>query len=172
MHNKDLNFFGLYNSIHGRLYSYIMMMVHNRTVSEDLLQETAAIMWEKFDEFQEGTNFSAWAFTIARNKIFEYLRDNQKTKKLFKNEFYDTLSHIAEDSSNDYLSRINALDDCLKKLDRSDQKLIRLRYKNNVSIKELSLKTGKSISALYLHVSRIMGLLRICISTTLACEQK
>lgn len=172
MNNKDLVFFGLYNAIHGRLYSYIMMMVHNRTVSEDLLQETAAIMWEKFDQFQEETNFSAWAFSIARNKIFEYLRDNQKTKKLFASEFYSTLSHIAEDSSNDYVSRIDALDDCLKKLGTSDQKLIRLRYKHKISIKELSLKTGKSVSALYLHISRILGLLRICISTTLAGENK
>jgi len=171
MGNKSSEFFGLYPSIHGRLYSYILVMVHNRTVADDLLQETATILWEKFDQFQEGTNFSAWAFSIARNKIFEYLRENQKTKKLFSTDFYERLSHLAEESSNECSARIDALEECLKKLKNSDQKLIKLRYKDNVSIKDISLKTGKSISTLYQHISIILGLLRICISRSLTSQE-
>ncbi len=168
MDNKSTKFFQLYASVHGRLLSYIMMMVHNQAASEDLLQETAAIMWEKFEQFQEGTNFSAWAFSIARNKAFEYLRDNQKTKKLFRSEFYERLAHVAEESTNDCSLRIKALDVCLKKLNGNDQKLVDLRYRSNVPIKDISLKTGKPISTLYRHFSKIMGLLRICISRSLA----
>ena len=172
MDNKSSEFFSLYPSIQGRLYAYIMVMVHDSTVADDLLQETAATMWEKFDQFQEGTNFSAWAFCIAKNKIFEYFRNNQKTKKLFRGDFYERLSHLAEDSPNDYLARIDALDGCLKKLGKSDQKLISLRYKNNISIKELSMKVGKSVSTLYLHISKVLSLLHVCISTTLASQGK
>lgn len=168
MDNKSTKFFGLYNSIHGRLLSYIMTMVHNQTASEDLLQETAAIMWENFDQFQEGTNFAAWAIAIARNKTLEYLRENQKTKKLFQSEFYEKLSYVAEESADDHSVRIKALDNCIKKLSDNNHKLISLRYKHNVPIKNISLKTGRPISTLYLHISQILGLLRICISKFLA----
>ena len=171
MDNKSTIFFGLYNSIHGRLLSYIMMMIHNQAASEDLLQETAAIMWENFDQFQEGTNFAAWAISIARNKTLEYLRENQKTKKLFKNEFYEKLSHIAEDSADDHSVRVKALDNCIRKLSDNNHKLISLRYKHNVPIKDIALETGKPISTLYLHISQILGLLRICISKFLAEQE-
>jgi len=171
MDSKSSKFFSLYTNVQGRLFSYIMIMVHNRTVADDLLQETAAIMWENFDRFQEGTNFNAWAICIARNKTLEFLRDNKKTKKLFHDAFYEKLSEIAEASTNDFSRRVKALEDCIKKLSNVDQKLLRLRYKHNVSIKEISLKTGSPHSTLYYSISRIYGLLRICISRSLAKQE-
>ena len=68
-----------------------MIMVHNQSAAEDLLQETVTIMWEKFDQFEEGTNFAAWAIAIARNKSLEYLKENHKTKKLFTDATYEKL---------------------------------------------------------------------------------
>lgn len=166
--SKSSKFFGLYNSIHGSLMSYIMMMVHNLTAAEDLLQETATIMWENFDQFQEGTNFTAWAMTIARNKTLEYLRDNRRTKKLLRHEFYARLSHVAEQSAQDYGLRVNALNNCLKKLDSKDKKLIALRYRDNVSVKDIALKVGRPASTLYFRISHIMNLLNLCISRSLS----
>lgn len=168
MDNRSSKFFSLYTGVHGRLFSYLMMMVHNYSVSEDLLQETATIMWENFEQFQEGTNFTAWAICIARNKALEYLRKNKKTKKLFKSTFYEKLSVVAENSTEDFPGRVKALDDCMKKLSKDDQKLLRLRYKDSVPIKEISLKTGRALSTLYLHFSKVFNLLRICISRSLA----
>lgn len=169
--SKSSKFFGLYNSIHGSLMSYIMMMVHNQTAAEDLLQETATIMWEQFDHFQEGTNFTAWAMTIARNKTLEYLRDNRRTKKLLHHEFYTKLSHVAEHSAQDYSLRVNALDDCLKKMDAKDKKLIILRYQDNISVKDISLKIGRPASTLYFRISHIINLLNLCISRSLSKQE-
>ncbi len=168
INNKRYDFFGMYNSIYGRLMSYIMLMVHNQTVAEDLLQETASIMWENFDHFQEGTNFAAWAISIARNKTLEYLRENRKTKKLFQDEFYRKLSLVAETSTNDYSLRVTALEECLKKLNERDKILINQRYKDNVSVKEISHANGWPTSTLYQRFSKIFGLLHVCISRSLA----
>lgn len=171
MDKKSSKFFSLYTSVHGRLLSYIMMMVHNQAASEDLLQETATIMWENFEQFQENTNFTAWAISIARNKTLEYLRDNRKTKKLFKSEFYEKLSHVAENSTSDYSLRVDVLEGCINKLNENDQKIIKLRYKHNVSVKDISLKIGSPMSTMYFHISKILGLLRICISKSLAKQE-
>lgn len=171
MDNKSNLFFSLYSSVHGRLLAYITMMVHNPAVAEDLLQETSVIMWEKFDAFEEGTNFAAWAVAIARNKTLEYLRENRKTKKLFRCEFYEAVSHVAEEATADYSQRIKLLEHCFEKLKPGDRQLITLRYKNNIPIKEISLQIGKPISTLYLHLSKVLGLLRMCISQSLAKQE-
>jgi len=171
MDDKSSKFFSLYTRIHGRLYSYILVVVHNRAVAEDLLQETAAILWEKFDQYEDGTNFCAWAMCIAKNKCLLFLQDNRKTKELFKGEFYENLADVAEQSSHNFSQRVKALDECMLRLSRNDQKLLRLRYKNNIPVKEIAIRTGWSINQLYYQSSRIFDLLRICISKSLARQE-
>ena len=42
-----------------RIYGYIRSLVADRSDAEDMLQETASVLWQKFDEFTPGTNFLA-----------------------------------------------------------------------------------------------------------------
>ena len=170
MSDKSSKFFSLYNSVHGRVFSYLLTLVHNRDAAEDILQDTASFMWENFDKFEEGTNFNAWATRIAKNKAMEYLRDNKKTKKLLSDKLYQSIAETAEQESKDFERRINALDKCMDKLSSRDQMLLQLRYKNNVSMKEITVRTGRSSSALYRNITRIYESLKICISDTLVHE--
>src|SRR2546430_12593207 len=48
-----------------QIFSYIYVLVPNRSDAEDLLQETSLVICEKFHEFREGTDFVAWACQIA-----------------------------------------------------------------------------------------------------------
>lgn len=164
---KSTEFFSLYNNIQGRLYTYLMMIVHNGSVADDLLQETAAVMWEKFDQFHQGTNFSAWAICIARNMAFEFLRKNKKTKMLLGDDFYDQVSTVAEKASNDFYNRKDALDQCFQKLGSREQKLLRLRYQKDMPVKEISQITGQSASTVYKNMVKIFNLLKVCIQRTL-----
>lgn len=170
MDKKSTKFFSLYTNIQGRLHSVIIAIVHNQTVADDLLQETAATMWEKFDKFQEGTNFSAWAIRIAKNKCFEYLRMNKETKKLFHDEFYHKIAEIAENTSNDFPRRLKALDNCCEKLDINQRTLLKLRYTDNVPIKDLSIRFGQPISTLYKRIADVLDLLRRCITKSLSSQ--
>lgn len=171
MNNPDIKstrFFSLYTTVQGRVYAYLLMVLHNRVAAEDVLQETAAVMWEKFDRFKEGEHFGAWAISIARNKALEYLRQNKKTKMLFSDQCYLDISEVAASSSGDFISRLSALDGCIKKLDKEQRHLLGMRYKNKVPIKEISQLSGSSSRLLYLKLVRIFDVLRICIQNTLA----
>ncbi len=48
-----------------RIFSYIYTLVPRRPDADDILQETSLVICEKFDEFEEGTDFVAWACQIA-----------------------------------------------------------------------------------------------------------
>ena len=47
------------------LFAFVFSMAPNRNDAEELLQETRVVLWEKFDDFAPGTNFLAWAYSIA-----------------------------------------------------------------------------------------------------------
>lgn len=78
---KSVRFFRLYNRAQKRLYSYLLMLVHNHSDAEDLLQETASVLWEQFHQFDKEGSFAAWAIGIARNKAFDFLRSKRGSRQ-------------------------------------------------------------------------------------------
>ena len=49
-----------------QIHAYILMMVHDYHNAEDLMQETAIILWQKFDDCVPGTSFAAWGIQVAQ----------------------------------------------------------------------------------------------------------
>ncbi|MBN2513887.1 MAG: sigma-70 family RNA polymerase sigma factor [Sedimentisphaerales bacterium] len=160
-------FFEQYNQIQSHLYAFILMMVHNECDAEDLLQETSVILWERFEEFARGANFKAWAFAIAKNRTFVFLRKNKKLRLSFMDEVYEKIPAIAVQILEDQIYRVKALKHCINKLSPNDQQLLRMRYKENNVPKVLSQKTGRSLNGLYKSLTRVHSLLRDCIMRTL-----
>ena len=159
---KKKLFFRLYNYVQLRLYSYLLAMVHNHNDAEDLLQETAVVLWDKFDQFQEGTSFDAWAIKIASNKALDFMRRNRNTKQFFHEAFYETVSQQAQKDSGDVSERSEAFCFCLNKLPANSKKLLSMRYQKNISIKHISQVTGRSANGLYQSFSRIINAMREC----------
>ena len=64
--SDECDFGRLFVQHEARIYGYIRSLVVHRADAEDLLQETASMLWQKFHEFQPGSNFLAWAMSVAR----------------------------------------------------------------------------------------------------------
>lgn len=167
---KNTLFFSLYDSVHCRLYNFLLILVHNQSDAEDLLQETAAIMWEQFDQFQEGTNFGAWAVSIARIKALEFLRQNKKSRMIFKETYYDLISNQAQQATENLADRIQMVKYCLEKLPEKDRKLLSMRYRKNITLKRISQITGRSSSGICQSFARIIAMLRSCMTKRLETQ--
>jgi RNA polymerase sigma-70 factor, ECF subfamily len=161
-YSKNSHFFKLYNSVQVRLYSYLLTVVHNSSDAEDLLQETATVLLENFEQFQEGTSFGAWAIAIAKNKSLEFLRKNKKTRMIFDDSFYEELSCYAEQKSKETSHRSEALQFCSEKLSEKNRNLLSMRFRKDISIKKISQMTGCSLDSLYHRFSTIIRSLRQC----------
>ena len=48
-----------------RIYGFIMTLVFNHHDAEEVFQNTNVVLWNKFADFQPGSNFFAWASRIA-----------------------------------------------------------------------------------------------------------
>jgi RNA polymerase sigma-70 factor (ECF subfamily) len=60
---------GLLSRHQRKIFAYLYTLVPNRADADDLLQETCLTIYEKFDEFEDGTDFVAWANRIAWWKV-------------------------------------------------------------------------------------------------------
>src|ERR1035437_1121331 len=55
------DFMELYASCEHRLYTYIVMLIGDPVDARDILQDTALILWQKYDQFDRSKPFFAWA---------------------------------------------------------------------------------------------------------------
>lgn len=161
-------FFRLYNTVQQMLYSYLLAIVHNHSDAEDLLQETAVVLWDKFDKYQEGTSFDRWAMKIASNNALNFMRKNRNTKRFFHEAFYEMVSQQAQEDSDSIAERSEAFHFCLNKLPENCRELLSMRYQKDVSIKHISQLTGRSANGLYQSFSRIISAVRECMDKYIA----
>jgi RNA polymerase sigma-70 factor (ECF subfamily) len=169
---KSESFFRLYNAAQQRIYAFLLMMVHNHSDAEDLLQETASILWEKFEEYDRSKSFGAWSVGIARNKALDLLKSKRSSRAFFNDKFYDEISKIEELESENAGQRLKALRVCIKKLSLPNQNFVHLRFEKGFPIKKMSQKSGHSADAIYKRLSRIYSALRDCVSRTLVQMEK
>lgn len=53
-------FVQLFSRSQRRLFLHILAQVSNPADAEEILQDTNVVIWSKFEQFQQGTNFIAW----------------------------------------------------------------------------------------------------------------
>jgi RNA polymerase sigma-70 factor (ECF subfamily) len=149
-----------------RIYVYILSLVIRPADADDILQDTLAIMWKKFDEFKIGTDFVAWGKTIARYKIMNHLKKNQSSKLLFDDDVLEAIE--AETGKMDNLAdRMQAMRQCLGKLPAKEMCLLNMRYTDDLSFSGIALQLGVSKQSAYKVISRIHSVLAKCINRSL-----
>jgi len=137
-----------------KVYSYIYFVVRNREVCEDVFQETfiKAITTIKQGRYVENGKFLAWINRIAHNLIIDYFRREQNENTCSNDEYgydlFDTV-HLTDSSVEDNLVRDQVMKDVARLVDslpKTQQEVIRLRYYEDLSFKEIAEKTGVSIN--------------------------
>lgn len=161
-------FVKLLTANHARIYAYIINLVPNDSDADDIMQETASLMWENFSKFEPGTNFVSWAVTIAKFQIMNYRKRYKQSRTMLSDKAYDLLISETERIQEESQDRLQALRDCLKKLSEKDRQFIRMRYYEGASARIVAQKVGTSIDAVYRYGARLNHLLLSCVRRSIA----
>lgn len=136
------------------LYSYILYVVRNRDMAEDIFQDTfiKAIVTIRQGRYIESGKFRAWINRIAHNLIIDAFRQ-QKAENTVSNEEYEydlfNNSKLSDDTIENEMVKSQVLSDVKRLIDylpQSQQEVLRMRYYKNMSFKEISDITGVSIN--------------------------
>jgi RNA polymerase sigma-70 factor (ECF subfamily) len=168
-HNTE-RFLSLLMTNQKRIYAFVLAMVPNQINAEDILQETVTEMWKKFGDYEVGTNFVAWACTIAKYKILQFRRKQGTSKLKFSDELIDLLQPQSEEVMHSMEDRIDSIKRCIKKLSKKDILLIRMRYEQDCAVKTIALRAGKSLQSVYQNLNRIHKMLLRCVERLMASE--
>jgi RNA polymerase sigma-70 factor, ECF subfamily len=166
-----LAFSELLGDARGRVFGYLLALVQNLADAEDLYQQTTLLLWEKFDQYQKGTDFGSWATTVAHFTALNFLRTQSRRRTLFSEAALLRLSEAqAELTSADCTARSDALAHCLAALSAGERRLVRLRYEGERSVQDIAQQEQRTVGAVYTALSRIRKALLACVERRVAKE--
>lgn len=138
----------------GRVFSYILSVVKNRDIANDLFQETfvKAITTIKQGRYSESGKFSAWISRIAHNLIIDYYRQ-EKNEALVSSddENVDVLNRkdLSDINIEDCMVSEQIHEDVRRIIDalpENQREVLLMRYYRDMSFKEIAEATDVSIN--------------------------
>ena len=135
--------------------AFVRSLVPTLADSNDVMQEVAIVLWEKFTEYESSEDFRRWAFGVAKFKVLSWQRDRMRDRHVFGLETTEILACDSERFSEHLEKQREALQNCLQKLPSDQQTLVNLAYAPSARIDELATRIGLSAMALYKKLHRI-----------------
>ena len=168
--DRGARFVRLFLQHQRRIHGLILALVPNGPDADDILQETSTVLWEKFDDFDPGTNFPAWALRIARYQVMAYYSTRRRQRSRLSDETVDAVvDRMAARTARDD-ARSAALEGCLERLPSDDRALLEQRYRGEVPTEELARQAGRTIFAVYKTLDKIHDRLLQCLQSKLQNE--
>ncbi len=156
-------FVKLYTRHEPSLRAFVRSLVSSWGDADEILQNTALVLWRKFADFDVATNFMAWACTVARFEVLAWRRDQARDRHVFDEDLLDLLATEAEAQQEALASERSALEFCLGRLPDHSRSVVLAAYEPGAKLHETAARLGKSATAFYKTLARIRALLLDCI---------
>lgn len=137
-----------------RVRDYITMMVKDRDVADDILQETfiKAVRVIDTGRYTDNGKFLSWILRIAHNQVIDYFRSQKQNRQVNESDAgYDMLGTLrfAERTVEDEMVSSQIESDVrrlVELLPDEQREVVMMRYFSGLSFKEISEQTNVSIN--------------------------
>ena len=142
-----------------RIYGYLLGMVRDRDLANDLFQETFLrvidAMQRRRGSYTQQGRWVGWVMRIARNATLDHLRSRKKWQDVSASvdedsgaSFWDRLPDDAP-AADDQLHRLQQndwLEDCIERLPPEQREVLLLRQETELTFREIAELTDVSIN--------------------------
>ncbi len=138
-----------------RLFNFILSMVKDSDLADDIFQETfvKAIVTIRQGRYNDQGKFIAWIYRIARNLIIDSYRQDKVENQLSTDDENGVnllnRSEFSEGTVEDTLIGMQIEEDLralVTELPESQRQVVDMRFYQNLSFKEIAALTGVSIN--------------------------
>lgn len=146
----------LLNRTQSGIFSYIIFIVQNEEVANDLFQETflKAITKLKTGKYHNSGKFNAWMIRIAHNAIIDWYRRKKAMHLIDTSCDDETIASLSDQqmmefSREDFIANAQVMSDIkslIGHLPEPQREIMHMRYYQNMSFKEIADATGTSIN--------------------------
>ncbi|MEM1061366.1 MAG: sigma-70 family RNA polymerase sigma factor [Planctomycetota bacterium] len=161
-------FLELLSDAYTDIEAYVRYLVMNRVDAEDVLQDVCVNLWKSFDQFEFGRSFRAWAAGVAYNVASDYWKQKKRHQGFGLSEAaLSKMSRMHTASAEILEMRQVWLRECIDQLPESDRSLVRETYYKASPVTATASRLGKTVSSLYMRLSRIRKKLARCVERKL-----
>lgn len=138
-----------------KLFSYILFVVHEQDLANDIFQETFVKVITKLQEgrYIDSGKFSAWIMRIAHNVIMDWYRDN-RAKNIVETSDDNDLSNVTGNDITDFNIEDRYVNEqvlrdvkkMMNLLPPTQREIVFMRFYQEMSFKEIAETTGVSIN--------------------------
>ncbi len=150
---NDFAFASLVNLYRKRLYSYFMKNCFNRSIADDLFQDTILKVWKNLKNYDEQNKFSSWLFSIAHNVLVDWARKNKResANKELSEMIIDVNHNVLQNFELREISEL--INKKIDLLSTKQKRVFLLRQHSEMTFKEISELTGDSINTVLSHMN-------------------
>ncbi|MBK1817017.1 sigma-70 family RNA polymerase sigma factor [Luteolibacter yonseiensis] len=157
---------GLFIQHQPEIRGFVLAMIPNFSLADDVMQETFLIVTKKAASFEIGTSFAAWVKTIARYKALEAIR--ARKFDTLSEEVLEALGSEPHEFAGDTDERLVLLRGCLDQLAPQARRSIDYRYQNENLPPQIASLMGCTVQSVNVTLSRARTFLRECVQRRMA----
>ncbi|MFN3189411.1 MAG: sigma-70 family RNA polymerase sigma factor [Aureliella sp.] len=150
--------------------AYVFASISGFHDAEDVIQRIAQELARRFDEYESSRPFVGWALWIAKSRVIDFYRAQDRGRVVFSDELLGQLADTIAKQSDGRSHRREALEACLEELPPKSRRLLDLRYVGELSAAEMAQETGSTSGSVRVLLSRVRTVLASCIKRRLAME--
>jgi RNA polymerase sigma-70 factor, ECF subfamily len=158
-------FLSLFLRSEREIYRYVAALIPNVKDAEDIVQQTALALWEKFDDYDPARPFTPWACRFALNKTRQWIERHQRWRALLDHGLAEELAQRRQDLQPEFERRLKRLDYCLERLPADQRGLVEGYYYDRTEIASLAERSGKTVAATYKMLQRVRQTLQRCVES-------
>jgi len=138
---------------------------------DEVAQRSFVVAYTRLDQYEPGTNFSAWLFSIARYQLQTEMTRQRRVADYRSRWASDLLSRElqhGEEHPELFELRLEHLRHCLGKLGASMMQFVKWRYREEISLEEMAERSGRSVAAVKKQLWLVRNKLRKCVEHRVA----
>ena len=162
-------FRALYDILAPRLMALLLVMLRDRHIAEDVLQEAMVSIWNHRADFDaRRASATTWIISIARHRALDHLRKHRRYEDVIHSDaskIEETLHDARTEKPDQVQSRRteHKLNDCMAEIGQDSAACIRLAYFRGFSLGEIARLRDNSVNTVKSWVRRGLISLRECL---------
>jgi len=149
------------------LLTYLRAVAWDKSVADDLFQETMIIAWKKLAEFDHSRPFGPWLRGIAAKIVMAHFRKAKSDVMLLNPETLEYLSeqlqHINQGPGDTWDEKIEALTHCIEALPDHHRQAVELRYFQQTTVSKIAETSKTTVENIKKRLQRARSQLLDCL---------
>lgn len=145
----------LFDNEESNLLRFAFSLTGRRAVAEEIVQDVFLQLHAKWSEVNEPR---AWLFRCVRNRAFHHLRKSRR-ETLVGDDDHASIADRWDETPDELIARMETVADLrrlVRELPEKDRRLVQLRYFEDLKYRDISQRTGLTISNVGFRLHQIL----------------